>query len=1485
MKNKHLFWVILPLLYAISLTTYAQESSSPSPVEESSPVEPANDQPVDAEESSSSTSQSEASEENDEEFEEYEDEKFEEQASSDSVILQEEEFISPESSDETSIVDEEEEATAGSSATEVTEEKDNGEENKEDKENNEEETSSSSSASESSTSEDNQTTKPSSKEKSEEKTQPEDDEQVVEKPADQQSPSQETQSVNQTTDSENKQEDEAITDENEKTDENNQKDNATSDEKSDEKSEFNKGKSKDESVVDDQETDDSDGVESQSEKATDDPAAETSQTQESNTKSEESTDAEAITKEELVVFHVEHQAQTGPSQIVIIDIRDHYDPLLSRQTLTVNTPLNGKVADNRDGTLIYLPNPDFVGVDTFTYTITDDQGNEFVAMVKVEVDRAQLSKPMAADCQMYVIHDEEIRDSQILIIDPTQKQQKTAIPLGPVYRGLDIEGMAIEPTARILYAVSGIGAVPSRRHFANPFDGYLYWVHPQTGDLIAIGHTGFKEITALAFHPDGTLWAWSDGDEAGVIQIDPTTANSQLLFPSHLPRKRKVEGLAWSTDGTLLYASEDTNLWVFDGKKFTKQCQNFPGEVEALETSADGMLLFAIHEHDGNTIYVYDPNQCQVVLDRSFRTLEHYQDVEAIAWPLRCQSMVEEVPTWGISFDGDNADESMEPAPKATLEKAGSKNNQSATDETSEADESTDESVNDGQEKMVDSEESSEIEEAMVPKIDFTEVVCSEDSTWIKVTGEITLDPPDGQVFLGTAWEMVSPTDGRCPPTNKQAQLTEQGNNCRLVSFPLQLVTGSKTSFTIKGWWPGFTDDTAKEDDKSDNQEKEEKSAAKDKSTRKASNKNDEETIEEATDAKSENQVETRYIVQVFDIERNLLSTERLRKTLIGSPTLCGAPSTEIVEIEEEEKAEETEECFDENGKPIKGDKKNKNQTCSVVAEEATCLDQDGKPLSDKECQSATKDEDTICVDKKGKPLDQEECLIAVAKSSQEEAVPQAALDSKALRQFFRQLGADKVVIDKEGHLSIVIGGKVYQGFLSYPIPLESKENADEITLTPVGDNNDDGYDDFVITYADGNIQMLFYLGEEGSQETQVAEEYSAADATQCLDAKGKPKKDCSTADLETVEETEEPDLAEIASEILEQAGANPQAALDTKAVRDFFKEMGAELVKIDKEGNISVSINDQLYQGFLSYPLPLDAASTGEVTMIPVEDVNEDGYDDFAITYPNGEVQMLFFQGLKEETTLLDEEQADESVEKSGETGKKEGKDDQSLSNDNKSSSQETDSAKDEVKLDAKDDKSSFKDEIDSAKDDVKADAKDDKSSFKDEIDSAKDDVKADAKDDKSSSKDNSSKDEKISAKNDAKSDAEDDKSLSKDDEKNSAKDDTKSDAKDDKSSSKDDNKNLVKDDAKSNAKDSFQNESKNSAKDDVKSDDQDQKKSDSSKDDNSLVNNNQSDNKQTTASSEKNEPIDKANQEANNKTADKNSDDNQFSNSAKND
>lgn len=51
----------------------------------------------------------------------------------------------------------------------------------------------------------------------------------------------------------------------------------------------------------------------------------------------------------------------------------------------VTFPLHGTVDLNDDGTVTYEPEPDYVGRDTFTYTITDGFGNEATATVTLEV--------------------------------------------------------------------------------------------------------------------------------------------------------------------------------------------------------------------------------------------------------------------------------------------------------------------------------------------------------------------------------------------------------------------------------------------------------------------------------------------------------------------------------------------------------------------------------------------------------------------------------------------------------------------------------------------------------------------------------------------------------------------------------------------------------------------------------------------------------------------------------------------------------------------------------------------------------------------------------------------------------------------------------------------------------------------------------------------------------------------------------------------
>jgi len=52
---------------------------------------------------------------------------------------------------------------------------------------------------------------------------------------------------------------------------------------------------------------------------------------------------------------------------------------------SVTSPMEGTATDNGDGTITYTPNADFVGTDSFEYTISDDYGGEATATVTVTV--------------------------------------------------------------------------------------------------------------------------------------------------------------------------------------------------------------------------------------------------------------------------------------------------------------------------------------------------------------------------------------------------------------------------------------------------------------------------------------------------------------------------------------------------------------------------------------------------------------------------------------------------------------------------------------------------------------------------------------------------------------------------------------------------------------------------------------------------------------------------------------------------------------------------------------------------------------------------------------------------------------------------------------------------------------------------------------------------------------------------------------------
>lgn len=225
-----------------------------------------------------------------------------------------------------------------------------------------------------------------------------------------------------------------------------------------------------------------------------------------------------------------------------------------------------------------------------------------------------IPKPPDTSCQIYGVQDGGLNNSLLFTVNP---ETLVVEPLSN-YPGYDIEALDAHPDTNIVYAASGDDTNKP---------GHLYVVE-QTGILTDMGSTGFSEIEALTFHPDGTLWGWAKGD--GLISITPQiNSTGTLVFPSDIA----VEGLTWDETGTLLYAAQGTHLWVSDGQSIVLACE-LPGQTEALEILPGNLLLAGMHGKENMLKFnMIDLETCDIITMEE--TIVPYDDIEGIAWPTK----------------------------------------------------------------------------------------------------------------------------------------------------------------------------------------------------------------------------------------------------------------------------------------------------------------------------------------------------------------------------------------------------------------------------------------------------------------------------------------------------------------------------------------------------------------------------------------------------------------------------------------------------------------------------------------------------------------------------------------------------------------------------------------------------------------------------------------------------------------------------------
>jgi len=730
-----------------------------------------------------------------------------------------------------------------------------------------------------------------------------------------------------------------------------------------------------------------------------------------------------------------------PNHEIIIDINNK-----NNQALILYPSSNSELNESETGDLIYRAHKNFQGVDTFTYKLKD---KSYIVKVTVKDDdscqtQEQTIQVPPAACQVYAVHDEKRSDSQFLTIDPNGY---TTVALGSMHEQHDIEGIAIEPKSHSLYAISG---------GSSPDDGTLYLVNPLTAELTVVGNTGFSEVTDLAFHPDSSLWAWSEAN--GLIQIDPKTAESQLYFASEL----NVEGLAWDAEGQVLYASEGQNLWAFDDQEQSLNlvCQNFPGEVESLDTLADGMLLFSVNDDASNTVFVYEPKSCSILLDRRFATKTGYTDIEAISWPLDCQVSAD-VPAWQAHFHG-------------------------------EAD---------------------------------NELVCLEEPRWLTVSGYMSLDPADKHLYLETFWQLTAEEEKVCAEIDEFDEAPT--GRCTQMQYPKQLVTDA-SEFNIKVWWPGLP-----------------------------------------KKARDDTQITVEYGLNVLDLNGDPLPLSRITKQLVGSHSLCAADEapacqdeTECPFIETDESVAcdpETSECPEESIEDEQSAEDEEESTCK--ADEADCTLKEEATCDDEACLETQ--EQTLCGDDACQPL-------VSSEDDDLELELKQPIDIAAIQRY---LADEQFVLDDKGQL-LVWFEEQWHIFRFAEQLADDRATAEELELTLIDDVNVDGYRDYAITYPDGQVQLLYYLGvaesiveEDEALETPISDdiiddELSDEESTSEIEETEEEHADEESASETEETEEEHTDEAIDDEENTSEAEETEDETIDSKTEDEEVQESSEQEVK-----------------------------------------------------------------------------------------------------------------------------------------------------------------------------------------------------------------------------------------------------------------------------------------------------------------------------------
>ncbi|MDF2379570.1 MAG: myxococcus cysteine-rich repeat containing protein [Candidatus Gracilibacteria bacterium] len=232
-----------------------------------------------------------------------------------------------------------------------------------------------------------------------------------------------------------------------------------------------------------------------------------------------------------------------------------------------------------------------------------------------------------SDPIMHAIDDNGSDDSMYITFNSSNSSIKEINEV----KNADIEAMDHHPGTGVLYAFTGeedddedeklLVIIDPTKGIPDPIKGVKVSEPPKEDDDWEVQGASFNPITQVL---------WLAMDEIGLTTVDLDTGATSL----QKSLKKDPEGIAWNSNGTLLYMEYDDDIYTYNPSTdaLKKVCNNVSG-IESMEFDPNENLVIGFNNaNKASNVSIFDLNTCKRASEYVYDIPNPYDDIETLSF-------------------------------------------------------------------------------------------------------------------------------------------------------------------------------------------------------------------------------------------------------------------------------------------------------------------------------------------------------------------------------------------------------------------------------------------------------------------------------------------------------------------------------------------------------------------------------------------------------------------------------------------------------------------------------------------------------------------------------------------------------------------------------------------------------------------------------------------------------------------------------------